>query len=150
MNALNRFLVLLGGAALLVALGVDTFAMAGRHLRLPLIGSIEIVQVAVLVAGACALLIATLAGVHARVHLLVERVPPRLRMAMHRWNALCACLLIVALIIGSFWLLADLWRGQEESELLKLPYRPLRVITLLALVGMLWAFCRQLWRPGAR
>jgi len=150
MSALHRFLVLVGGAALLVAVGVDTSAMAGRHLRLPLLGSIEIVQFAVLIAGASALLIATLAGVHARVHLLLDRAPPRLRAAMHRLNAVSASLLVVALIIGSVWLLTDLWYGQEESELLKLPYRPLRVITLLALLGMLWAFLLQLWRPRAR
>lgn len=150
MSALHRFLVLVGGAALLVALGVDTFAMAGRHLGLPLIGSIEIVQVAVLVAGAAALLIATLAGVHARVHLLLDRAPLRLRTAMHRLHGLCAGLLLIALLVGSYWLLADLWHGQEESEVLKLPYRPLRVLTLLALLGMLGAFLRQLWRPGAR
>ena len=150
MIALHRLLVLLGGAALLVAVGVDTSAMAGRHLRLPLLGSIEIVQFAVLIAGASALLIATLAGVHARVHLLLDRAPPRLRVAMHRLNAVSASLLVVALIIGSGWLLTDLWYGQEESELLKLPYRPLRVITLLALLGMLWAFLLQLWRPRER
>jgi hypothetical protein len=59
-DGLYRALVWLAGGALLVAMATDTMAMLGRHLRLPLLGSIEIVQAAVLVAASGALLLATI------------------------------------------------------------------------------------------
>ena len=81
---LQRVLVAIGGTALLIAMSVDALAVVGRHSGLPFLGSIEIVQAAVLISGASAMLIATLAGVHARVHLLVDRLWPHLRTALER------------------------------------------------------------------
>ena len=147
---MKRLLVLAGGAALLVALLTDTLAMLGRHLQWPLLGSIEIVQVAVLVAACSALLVATLAGVHASVHLLLDRAPPRLKRGLQRAHSAGAVLLVASLLMGSLWLTLDLWRGHEESELLRIGYRPLRVLTLLAFAGLLGLFLRQLLRGGRR
>ena len=45
----KRWIIWVGGAAMLVATGTDTLAVLGRNFGLPLIGSIEIVQAAVLV-----------------------------------------------------------------------------------------------------
>jgi TRAP-type C4-dicarboxylate transport system permease small subunit len=135
-SAWQRALVLAGGGALFVALAVDTLAMLGRHLRLPLLGSIEIVQAAVLVAACSALLVATTSHVHARVHLLLDRASPRVRQALQFFHGFCALVLAIALLLGSYWLTRDLWSGFEESELLHIPYRPLRVITLGTLAGL--------------
>ena len=148
-NAWQRALVIVGGAGLFVALGVDTFAMLGRHLRLPLLGSIEIVQAAVLVAACSALLVATISQVHARVHLLLDRASPRVRLALQRFHGFCALVLAMALALGSFWLTSDLWSGYEESELLHLPYRPLRLLTLgtlTTLAGLLLFRGLRWWR----
>ena len=42
-----------------------------------------------------------------------------------------------ALLAGSLWIVADLWHGQEESELLRIPYLPLRLVVLAMLVALL-------------
>ena len=84
-----------------------------------------------LVAGAVAMLVATLAGIHARVRLLVDRAPPRLRSVLeHACARLLPPLFFLALAVGSLWIAHDLWAGEEESELLHLPYRPLRLFTV--------------------
>lgn len=147
---LQRLLVGVGGTALLVAMSVDALAVVGRHTGLPLLGSIEIVQAAVLVSGATALLIATLAGVHARVHLVVDRLPPRLARALQRVSLGLAALLYGALLAASVWIARDLWDGQEASELLSLPYRPLRVFTALAAAAVAASFAMQALRGTRR
>lgn len=137
MSRLRGIVVWLAGGALLLAMLVDTTAMFGRQVHWPLLGAIEIVQAAVLVASAGALLLSALDRVHARVHLLVDRLSPRGRHTLGRFNALAAALFYAALLTGSAWLAADLWRGHEESELMRIPYLPLRVAVLLTLCGLL-------------
>ena len=145
-TALHRVLVLIGGTALLLAMGVDAIAVVGRHIGVPLLGSIEIVQAAVLVSGATALLIATLARVHARVHLLVDRVSERPRAALERCGVACAALLYAALLVGSVWIARDLWHAQEESELLRVPYAPLRIYAAMAAAAVSVTFLVQALR----
>jgi TRAP-type C4-dicarboxylate transport system permease small subunit len=137
---MGRALVAIGGGALLVAMGVDTLAVAGRHLGFSLLGSIEIVQAAVLASGAIAMLVATLAGNHARVRLVIDRASPALHSVMERVGLLCSALFFLALLSGSAWIAMDLWNGQEESELLHLAYRPLRVFTVLAMAAVFVVF----------
>jgi TRAP-type C4-dicarboxylate transport system permease small subunit len=146
-EAMYRGLVWVAGGALLVAMATDTIAMLGRHLRVPLLGSIEIVQAAVLVASSGALLLATALDAHARVHLLQRRLAPRVRVAFERFSLVAAIALVLALLAGSLWITVDLWHGHEESELLRIPWRPLRVIVLLLLAGLLGILLRRL---GAR
>lgn len=134
---LRDVLVWVGGAALFIAVAVDALAMVGRQIRIPLIGSIEIVQAVVLFAAGAGLVIATLDGAHARVRLLLERMPDRWRQRSRRLHALATLLLVAALLAGSVWIAADLWNGHEESELLGIPYRPLRVVTALTFFMLL-------------
>lgn len=143
-------LVWIGGLALLVAAGVDTVAMFGRHARMPLLGSIEIVQCAVLIAGSTALLLTTMSNGHARVHLLLDRMSPAVRRRAEVLHGLAGLLFVLALLVGSVWIAADLWRGHEESELLQIPYRPLRVAVIVMLTGLLVVGGRQLLRGPAR
>jgi TRAP-type C4-dicarboxylate transport system permease small subunit len=149
-EALRRGLVWIAGGALLVAMATDTLAMLGRHLRLPLLGSIEIVQAAVLVASSGALLLATALEVHARVHLLQPRLPAGARLALERLSLLAGILLVLALLAGSLWITVDLWHGHEESELLRIPWRPLRLVVLLLLAGLLGILLRRLFTGKAR
>jgi len=130
---LKRFLVWVSGGALLVAMLVDTLAMFGRQLAIPLLGSIELVQTAALIAASGALIVATIERAHARVNLLLERMPSvmRRRVAMLHW--LVAALFFAALLTGTVWIAVDLWGSHEESELLRIPYRPLRVTVAVAL-----------------
>ena len=137
------------GGALLAAVVVDALAMIGRQIRVPLIGSIEIVEAVVLIAACGALILATLERAHARVNILLERLPPNWRTRFEKIHAVAAALLFAALLVGSFWIAVDLWGGHEESELLRIPYWPLRAIVVLALAGLLGLAIRGFWRRDA-
>ena len=147
---LRDLLVWIAGGALFVAVAVDALAMIGRQIRVPLIGSIEIVEAVVLFAACGGLIIATLDGTHARVRLLLDRMPRRWREACRRLHALAAVLLFSALLAGSVWIAVDLWNGHEESELLGIPYRPLRIFTALTLLTLLVLAGRDLFRRVAK
>jgi TRAP-type C4-dicarboxylate transport system permease small subunit len=129
----RTLLIALSGGALLGAMAIDTLAMLGRQIEVPLLGAIEIVQALVLIAASGALIVAALDGAHARVHLLLARLPERWRESFERVHALASAAVYVALLAGSAWIAADLWNGTEESELLRIPYRPLRVVVVVAL-----------------
>jgi TRAP-type C4-dicarboxylate transport system permease small subunit len=146
----RRGLVWFGGIGLLVAMVTDTLAMLGRHLRMPLIGSIEIVQCAVLVAASASLVLATQHRSHARVHLLLDRLSPAALRRAERLNALAGALFTLALLAGSVWIAADLWRGHEESELLRIPYRPLRIVVALMLAALAIINVRRLFGKPVR
>src|SRR5690606_6460032 len=103
------------------------------------IGSIELVEAVVLIAAGGGLIIATLDGAHARVNLLLERLPESARELVLKLHALAAALLFAALRAGTVWIAVDLWSGHEESELLRIPYRPLRIAAALT-VGVLLLF----------
>lgn len=145
-SALHRALVIVGGGALLAAMGTDAVAVLGRHLGVPLRGSIELVQWAVLVAGVAGLWVATREAVHASVHLLVDRLPEHLRDPVRRAGLALGALLFAALCAASAWIAADLWHGHEESEWLRLPWRPLRVLAVLGCAAVAASFAGQALR----
>lgn len=134
MNRLKVAMIWLGGAALLAATGIDTLAVLGRQLGLPLKGSIELVQAAVLVAGSIALICATLADRHARVRLLVDRLGAGLRAVVGRASEVLSALFLACLLIGSAWIAADLWDGHERSEIMGVPWLWLRLFANLSLL----------------
>ena len=143
-SAAPRLLVILGGVAWLLALAVDALAVIGRHVGFPLLGSIELVQASVLVSGSAAQLVATLAGIHARVHLRVDRLPQSWQDLLLRFGQLLSAMLFLAFMAASLWIASDLWQGHEQSELLRIPYRPLRIVAVLATAAVAIAFLRQL------
>jgi TRAP-type C4-dicarboxylate transport system permease small subunit len=149
-DRVQRSLVGIGGAGLLLAMLTDTVAMLGRHLRLPLVGSIEIVQCAVLIAASAALVLATLNRSHARVHLLLDRLSPPALQRAARLHALAGGLFVLAVLSGSVWIAVDLWHGHEESELLRIPYRPLRLVVILMLAALVAIHVRRLFGRDAR
>lgn len=143
MSEIPRPLLWIGGGALLFAMATDAIAVVGRHIGMPLLGSIELVQGAVLIAGTVAMIIATLLRTHASVHVLMDRISPALRTVLFKVNRLVAALYFLALLTGSTWIAADLWTGDEASELLGVPYRPLRIILALGLAVIALLFLRQ-------
>lgn len=145
-SRIYRALVIIGGCALLAAMTIDVFAVIGRATRIPLLGSIELVQVVVGVSGALAMLVATLHKRHARVLIIYNRLGPRSAETMGRFNAICGVLFFLGLLAGSVWLLADLWYSFEESELWRIPYRPLRIMICAALIAASGVFLWQAWR----
>lgn len=135
----------IGGVALTLACLTDVFAVTGRHVGIPVRGSIEFVQACVLVAGGIALISATSSGSHARVHIVADRLPPSWKEGLHRLSALLGALLTLGFLAGCLWIAADLWNSQEVSELLHLPYRVLRLICNLCLGIALLAWLRHAW-----
>jgi TRAP-type C4-dicarboxylate transport system permease small subunit len=138
-----QFVVILGGGALVAAMAVDFLAVIGRQTGTPLLGSIELVQVLVGIAGAMALLVATLHDSHATVRLLLANMSARRAALLQRVNALAAALFFVALTAGSAWILRDMWNSHEETELLRLPLWPLRVLIVAALALTAVLFLRK-------
>lgn len=147
---LRSLLVWISGSALLAAVAVDALAMIGRQIRFPLIGSIEIVEAVILFAAGGALIIATLDGAHARVSLVLDRLPEAWQARIRMLHALAGAVLFAALLTGSAWIAADLWHGHEESELLHIPYLPLRLATVAALAVLLVLSVRGIVRRGAK
>lgn len=139
----RTLLVLTGGGALLAAMAIDFLAVIGRHTRLPLLGSIELVQAFVLISASAALVVATLAGSHAVVHLLIERIGPRKRSFLLGANRFFSALFFAAVAAGSLWIAADMWNGHEESELVGIPLAPLRIVSIAGAVAATLLFLRQ-------
>lgn len=134
MNTATKLATCAGGAALLLATAIDTIAVTGRNVGLPLTGSIELMQAVVLVSSALGLVIATIDQSHARVRLLVDRLSQRNRAAADRLSDSLTFLFLLALLIGSAWISADLWTAHERSELLGVPWRVLRLIANVCLL----------------
>lgn len=150
MTNATKLAIWVGGVALLAATLIDTAAVIGRHIGFPLTGSIELMQAAVLVSGSMGLVIATIERSHARVHLLVDRLGTSWRHLADRVSDALTFLFCAALLAGSVWLSIDLWDAHEQSELLGLPWRLLRLIANLALLSvcliLLWRIVRRV-RP---
>ena len=138
-----RLLVIIGGGALLLAMAVDAIAVAGRHLGMPLLGSIELVQASVLVSAAMAMIVATLGRTHAVVHLVVDRVSQLRRRQMLWINALLSAVLFLAFLIGAAWLCLEMWSHHEQSDVLRIPFRPLRITLVLSCAALAAIFLHQ-------
>ena len=121
----------LGAAGLLVAMSIEAIAVAGRQIGVPLLGALEIIQTAILVTASAAMLSATLADAHASVRLLVERLSPSTQDWLHRIALLVSAGFFACLAASAAWLTLDAWNEFEHSELLRIPYRPLRVIVVV-------------------
>jgi TRAP-type C4-dicarboxylate transport system permease small subunit len=145
MTSLRRLAVWIGGAALLAATAVDTLAVIGRNIGLPFVGSIELVQAAVLVSGMFGLIFATAGDDHAQVRIVTDRLG-RWRSHAAVIGPLTMALFFAALLTGSLWLAADLWDGHERSELLGVPWRVLRLIANVAMAACIVIALRALVR----
>jgi TRAP-type C4-dicarboxylate transport system permease small subunit len=122
----------IGAAGLLIAMTIEAIAVIGRQIGMPLLGALEIIQAAILLTAASSMLTATLSDAHATVHLLVERVAPRPKLWLHRVAMVVSALFFACLAVAAAWLTLEAWNDFEHSELLHIPYRPLRVIVVVA------------------
>ncbi|HYM33755.1 MAG TPA: hypothetical protein VET48_00095, partial [Steroidobacteraceae bacterium] len=83
---------------------------------------------------------------HATVHLLTDRLSPTWRALLARLASLLATLFFIGLAAGAFWLTSDFWLAHEESEVLHISFRPLRVISALAALGVAAIFTYRAFR----
>jgi TRAP-type C4-dicarboxylate transport system permease small subunit len=143
-----RALVIIGGTALVAAMGIDVLAVLGRHTGIPLLGSIELVQVLVAIAGAMALILATLNDRHAVVRIVLARLSGTTATLVKRIDSFAMAVFFLALACGSAWILRELWSSHEETELWLLPYRPLRLMVVLVLFTTTGLVLRKVWQGG--
>lgn len=136
----------IGAAALLLAMAVETIAVLGRHAGIPLLGSLEIIQACILLMASAAMLSATMNSGHATVTLLTNRVGGRARRMLNGFAGLLCALFFTGLTAGALWLAVESWHEHEQSELLHIPFRPLRIVSLVAAGAIAIVFLRDLWR----
>lgn len=135
-----------GAAGLLLAMGVETIAVLGRHVGIPFLGALEIIQTAILLTATSAMVSATLSRSHASVTLLIDRVNPTVRLMLDKLAALLSAVFFSGLAAGSLWLTIEAWNEFEQSELLHISFRPLRAISLAAVLAIALLFLRDLFR----
>lgn len=136
----------IGAGGLVLAMAVEALAVFGRHAGIPLLGALEIIQACILLMASAAMLSATLNKGHATVTLLTARVGDRTRSYLHAFAHLLSALFFVGLASGALWLAAESWNDYEQSELLHIPFRPLRIVSLGAAVAIALVFLRDMWR----
>jgi TRAP-type transport system small permease protein len=122
----------LGGCGLLAATVIDAVAVLGRHSGFHLLGSIELVQSAMVVMGCSAMVIATLTGHHASIQVVSRVLEHGKARQLARASALVCAAAFFALAAGSAWLAVDLWGGFEQTEVLHIPLRWLRALWVVA------------------
>lgn len=149
MRLLRDTMIWTGGAALLAATAIDTLAVVGRQVGLPLRGSIELIQAAILVAGGLALIAATAVDQHARIRLIVDRLG-RSRDWIDRASHVLTALFFACLLAGSVWLSADLWNSHERSEIAGVPWRWLRLFANFCFAVVLVLLLREAARGKRR
>ena len=145
----QRVVFWIGSVGLLSAAAIDGIAVLGRHIGFTFLGSIELVQVAVVLIASSAMIGATIVGAHAAVHIVTERLSAGgARTARQVADALSA-LTFLLFAIGSAWVAADLWNGHERTELLLLPLRWFRLLWIIATLIITVLFARAAIKRAA-
>jgi TRAP-type C4-dicarboxylate transport system permease small subunit len=130
-SSLQRAVFSLGAFALAGAMTTDAIAVAGRHLGIALLGSIEVMQALIVLLATSAMLMTTLVDGHARVRIVLEKVSQPAVLRLERLSDMASAAAFLWLVLGSLWLASDLWNGAEVTEILNLPLRWLRVVWIV-------------------
>lgn len=146
---LARIAYALGGIGLLTATATDAVAVAGRHTGVHLLGSIELVQAAIVLLAASAMLIATIVGSHASVHIVTERLSGPVAARLARIVSVVSGIVFLIIAAGSAWVAHDLWSGFEQTELLRLPLRWLRLLWIVFAVLIAFRFFHRARKAAA-
>jgi TRAP-type C4-dicarboxylate transport system permease small subunit len=139
-----------GAAGLLGVMLVETAAVIGRHVGAPLTGALELVQAAIVPAACASILMATLHNAHATVHLLTARLPESARRRMAAAGSALAAVFFAALCAGAVWLTIEYWHSFEQTEVLHIPFRPIRVLIALSAFVLTLACARRARRQEER
>lgn len=138
----------IGAASLLLATGVETLAVIGRHVGVPLLGTLEIIQACILVLASAAMLATTLNDSHASVTLLTTRVSEHWQRRLRVFSSALSAAFFICMAAGALWLTIELWNDHESSEILRIPYKPLRILSFVAAAAIAFVFLRDLWRSA--
>jgi TRAP-type C4-dicarboxylate transport system permease small subunit len=123
----------LGAASLLLLAGVIVFAALARLFGTALVGSSEIVDVAIIVVASMALVAGTAANTHPSVHILTSRLSDRRQRALKILASLLACAFFGLLCYESTRVLIDYARLGEHTQLLRINITPFRALWVLSL-----------------
>jgi hypothetical protein len=146
-----RWLVMLAGLPLLMAMLIEFGAVLARNVGWNLVGSIELVQAMILLSSSGAMVAATLSRAHAKVSIFSSRYRGRSGRAMQILLAVGGSAFFTAVAIGSTWIAWDMRGGAEQSELLGIPYLPLRVLVTVAMFIIALIYVRRIFvEPAAR
>ena len=140
----------IGAGGLLSLMAVEAAAVLGRHVGIPITGALEIAQACIVFAACAAMLVATLQGAHAAVHMLTDHMPPSLQRQVFRAGSVLAGLCFAALAAGSAWLAFEYWNSYEQTEVLHIPFRPLRAVVTLAAALVSVAFFHRAMRQDKK
>jgi TRAP-type C4-dicarboxylate transport system permease small subunit len=140
----------IGAIGLLAVMMIEVIAVFGRHLRIPLLGALEMAQASIVPAACAAMVIASLLGTHAVVSIVTERLPEQWRHRMARVSASLSGLFFIGISVGSAWLTLEFWTSFEETDVLHIPFRPLRVLVTLCSIALALIFLHRAVRPGER
>jgi TRAP-type C4-dicarboxylate transport system permease small subunit len=143
---LGRAAYWIGSAGLLTATAADAVAVLGRHTGFAFHGSIEIIQVSVVLIASSAMVAATIVGSHASVHILTERLKAPTAARLARISSALSALFFLILAAGSIWVASDLWQGHEQTELLGIPLRWFRAAWIAAALLIVALFVQQVAR----
>ncbi|MGH1470322.1 MAG: TRAP transporter small permease [Cellvibrionaceae bacterium] len=117
----------LGAIALVGMIILITISVIGRHLNIPVPGSVEIVEILIVIVASTGILFATIQRSHASAKLFVEHLPARIAHFIERIGLLVGLLIMLTITAGSIWLLIDVWNLHETSHLLEIPIVPFRI-----------------------
>jgi TRAP-type transport system small permease protein len=92
------------------------------------------------------MLVVTIGRGHASVRMVTARLRTTVRLRLGRVVALVNAAVFLALAAGSAWIVAELWHGYEQTELLHLPLRWLRVLWVVFALFIAFEFVRAAWR----
>jgi TRAP-type C4-dicarboxylate transport system permease small subunit len=147
-DTIPTWLVVVGGVPLLLVMLIEFVSVIGRNSGFIILGSIELVQAAILLSSASAIVMATLGRSHAKVRILLNRSSGKTAQLLKAFNALCGMLFFLALTIGGVWIALDMWGAQEQSELLGVPYLPLRCFAAVCTLATAGLYLRRMFGGG--
>ncbi len=132
-QGLTKFAMTCGSLALVGTMIIVVLSVIGRHIRIPLPGSVEIVELLIVIVATTSILYATLVGSHASARLFIDRLTPRLKAVIQNLGFLLGALFLLALVGGNIWLVIDYWSVHEASHLLEIPIIPFRLLFISAI-----------------
>lgn len=123
-------LIWFGGAALLLVTLIETLSVIAPFFGMSFLGSIEIVEALVLMSGAVGILMASLMQNHARVHLVLDHLPPVLRNYLNSFAFVVSAVFFLACLGGSIFNWVVTRSHFEQSDVLQIPHEPLRILLI--------------------
>jgi len=128
--AVIRFL---GACALLGTMLLIAISVLGRHLNIPVPGSVEIVEMLILVVAATGILFATTEKSHASAKIFIDRLSPKAKQITEKFGIVLGICICAVICLSNCWLLIDVWHAHEASHLLGLPIVPFRLFFIFTM-----------------